>query len=264
MLSLVQGRKKYRDAGQPIHHPIDGLKAQGTEIRRGQLTLIAAGPGCGKSAIVQVITQLGDRNGNTNPTLYFSADSDANTMYKRAAAIATGWEQDEAERLLTAGDTEGIDSTVAQATKHMRMLYESSPNEDMVLDNVEMFATVNGVYPEVVVMDNLKNLDSGGDGEFQALEQNCMFLHELARDTNAAVIVLHHVMGDYEDGLRPIPLSGLRGKVSKTPEVVLTMHRMGDQVLNVSTVKNRNGRADASGLWFFPISVDLGRMAFNG
>ena len=264
MLTLTQGRRKFRSAGQPIHNPFTGMRTRGAEIRRGGLTLIAAGPGTGKSAVVQYIAQVGDGHGNVDSTLYFSADSDAATMFKRGASIATGWEQVEVERLLADGDYAGVEATVNKATSHMRMRYESNPTDQDVLNGVRAFAEIYGDFPSVVIMDNLKNLDAGGDGEFQALEGSCMFLAELAKDTNAAVIALHHVVGDNEDGMRPIPLSGLRGKVSKTPILVATLHRGGEGVLNMSIVKNRNGMADPSGNTFMPLAVDLGRMAFSG
>ena len=74
---------------------------------------------------------------------------------------------------------------------------------------------------------------------------------------------MHHVVGSAEDGISPIPLSGLRGKVSKTPAVVWTLYRTPSH-LNISPVKNRNGKADASGAWSLPILADLGRMQYAG
>jgi hypothetical protein len=115
----------------------------------------------------------------------------------------------------------------------------------------------------VIVVDNFKNLFAGGGGEFEALEGNCEFLHELAKETGAAVIALHHVTGENEDGTKPIPMSGLRGKISKTPAVIWTLHRTPSH-LNISPVKNRNGKANASGAWTLPILADLGRMQYAG
>jgi hypothetical protein len=146
----------------------------------------------------------------------------------------------------------------------MRWDYNSSPSDEYVLESIDAYASVYGSYPEVIVMDNLKNLGvEGSQGEFEALEDACGFLHDLARDTNAALIALHHVTGENEDGMKPIPMSGLRGKISKTPEVILTLHRR-EQSMFMSPVKNRNGVADASGNWILPIAADLSRMNFTG
>jgi replicative DNA helicase len=241
-----------------------------TYLRKGQLTLVAAGPGSGKSALVQFLLQKGngllpaDAGRMVNRTFYFSADSDQTTMWKRSAAIATGYTQDAIDELLFNDNIEALENAVTRSASHMRFDYNSSPSDRYVLESIDAYASVWGSYPEVIVCDNLKNLNiEGAEGEFQALEEACGFLHDLARDTNAAVIALHHVTGEMEDGTRPIPLSGLRGKVSKTPETVLTLHRR-DTTMFVSPVKNRNGVADASGQWILPIHVDLGRMIFTG
>lgn len=241
-----------------------------TYFRKGQLALVAAGPGSGKSAVVQFILQKGNglipsrEDRQVNRTFYFSADSDQTTMWKRSAAIATGRTQDQIDDALFAGQIEVYEEAVTRSAGHMRFDYNSSPSDEYILDSIDAYASVYGSFPEVIVCDNLKNLSiDGAEGEFQALEEACGFLHDLARDTNAAVIALHHVTGELEDGTRPIPLSGLRGKVSKTPEVVLTLHRRENNMF-VSPVKNRNGIADASGQWILPVNADLSRMIFTG
>jgi replicative DNA helicase len=264
VLTLSQGRRKNLSAGEPIHTPFHGLAVRGAEIRRSGLHLLAAGPGTGKSAIAQYMTQVGDGRGNVDHTLYFSADSDAATMFKRGAAIATGWEQNEVARLLRDGNAAGIEATVNRATAHMRWRYDSAPDQKYILHGMLAHRTVYGEYPAVVVVDNLKNCFSDGENEYQALESTCEFLAQLAKDTNAAILALHHVVGDAEDGNKPIPLSGLRGKVGKTPIWVGTLHRGAEGWLNMSIVKNRNGIADPSGYSHFPIAADLGRMSFNG
>lgn len=270
MLTLNQGRRKNAAAGEPLHCPIGVMNESKTFIRKGQLTLVAAGPGSGKSAIVQYILQCGNGGGpddpsrQTNRTFYFSADSDQTTMWKRSGAIATGYTQDALDTFLASGRIGHIEDAIAGMSSHMRFDYNSSPTEEYVLESIDAYASVYGAYPEVIVMDNLKNLVvEGAEGEFQALEEGCVFLSNLARDTNAAIIALHHVTGENEDGMKPIPMSGIRGKVSKTPEVILTLHRIETNMF-ISPVKNRNGIADASGKWILPVQVDLSRMAFTG
>lgn len=270
MLTLNQGRRKNAAAGEPLHCPVGVLNTSKTYIRKGQLTLVAAGPGSGKSALIQNILQRGNGLVPSSPdrlvnrTFYFSADSDQTTMWKRSAAIATGITQDAIDEALFESRIDTLEQAVTRSAGHMRFDYNSSPSDSYVLESIDAYASAWGSYPEAIVIDNLKNLSiEGCEGEFQALEEACGFLHDLARDTNAALIALHHVTGENEDGMKPIPLSGLRGKVSKTPETVLTLHRR-EQQLFISPVKNRNGIADASGQWILPVRVDLGRMIFMG
>lgn len=270
MLTLNQGRRKNAAAGEPIHLPFQVLNESRTYLRKGQLALVAAGPGSGKTALVHNILQrgngapVGDPNRLVNRTLYFSADSDSTTIWKRAAAIATGYTQDAIDQFIFSGNIHELEEAVRASANHMRWDFESSPSDEHILNVIEGYASTWGSYPECIVLDNLKNLSIDGvDGEFQALEEGCAFLHDLARDTNAAVIALHHVTGENEDGQKPIPLSGLRGKVSKTPECVWTLHRRESHMF-VSPVKNRNGIADASGQWLLPLSVNLATMSFTG
>lgn len=232
-------------------------------MRRGQLTMVAAAPGTGKSALVQAILQRGNDAGNHNRVLYVSSDTDAVTMWTRSAAIAAGYDTSSIERMVREGNAFGLEAEVARATSHMQFSYNTSPSDEDLHREVEAYATRFGIYPEVIVQDNLMNLYAGDGDEFQALQGNCDFLHELARDTGAAVITLHHVTGEYENGDKPIPLGGLRGKVSKTPEVILTLFRRGDQLI-VCPVKNRNGRASPQASWQLPMYVDLSRMKFSG
>jgi hypothetical protein len=84
------------------------------------------------------------------------------------------------------------------------------------------------------------------------------YLHDMARKSGACVVGLHHVQGQYNDADRPIPMSGVKGQISRVPEMILTLHRgretFGADTLRVSTVKNRAGREDPSGLDYVELS----------
>jgi replicative DNA helicase len=267
MLRLSQARRKDSNAGEPIENPFSIVHSTESHIRRGQLSIIAGGPGTGKTALLHNIIQRGnglaDDARRVNSCLYFSADSDAYTIFQRAVSIETGWEQSEVARLIKEGRQSELDSIVDRAASHFEWSFKSAPDDAEVHTQVQGYLTKYGTMPEIICLDNLKNLYAGGGGEFEALEGNCEFLHELAKETGAAVIALHHVVGASEDGISPIPLSGLRGKISKTPAVVWTLYRSPSH-LNISPVKNRNGKADASGAWSLPILADLGRMQYAG
>lgn len=240
--------------------PWPQLRGAGAFVRRGQLTLVAAPPGTGKSLFAQALAHRGDDNGTVPSTLYFSADSDAGTFAQRAGAIATGYQLSDIQQLISDGNDEAIDAAIAAQTGHMRMDYTSNVSDQDMLDEIDAYAEIFGKYPDLIVMDNLSNLSvDGAENEFHGLQENCFFLHDIARQTNAAVITLHHVAGEFEGGDKPIPLSGLRGKVSKTPELIFTMIRSGE-LMNVSVVKNRSGRAHADGSNAIGIPVDLSRM----
>jgi len=74
-------------------------------------------------------------------------------------------------------------------------------------------------------------------------------LKYLARDTNAAVLVLHHTQ-EGAAGYPCQPRSALQGKVAQIPAMVLTVGQMiqgADTYLCIASVKNRYGKADQTG-----------------
>jgi RecA-family ATPase len=207
--------------------------------------------------------QRGNDQGQLNQTLFHSADTDEATMWARAAAIATGYETSDIERDMRNGTISGYEAEVRASTAHMEFVFTTSPTGEDIHRQFEAYATKYGIYPEVFVMDTLANCYAGEGEEFAALQGNVDFLHDLARDTKAAIITLSHTVGEYTNGDRPIPRSGIRGKIDKSPEVILTMHRRGDQTY-ICPVKNRTGRADPRAEWQLPLYNDLARMHFQG
>ncbi|MFD9670613.1 AAA family ATPase [Streptomyces sp. NPDC059981] len=241
-----------------------GLKALtdlGVHIRRGQLHLIAAGPGTGKSALA-----LNMAIKAAVPSYYFSADSDAYTQYVRSAAHLSGWTTRQVEWAIEQGQTTTLDATVA--TVDIRWNFDASPDLDEVEQSLIAYAMIYG-WPALVIVDNVTNVDAPEMGEGHAgLDELCAFFHDLARRMESAIVLLHHVTGVYNDGMNPIPLSGIKGQVGRVPEVILTLHRGGTEHegydLRVSNVKNRGGKADASGFTFARLGWDPERMMISG
>lgn len=221
--------------------------------------MIAAGPGTGKSAF---ILNWAYRCPEMR-TLYLSADSDAATQYKRLGSMVTNYSSDYVEQQME-HHPEELSELIGSKTSHLQFDFNPYPDGEDIANQVSAYAEVYGVYPDLIVMDNAKNLrlgDGARSGEFDELEGNMEFLQLVARQTNAAVVALHHVIGTYESGDHPIPLSGIRGKLSKTPETVLTIFR-GPGQSYISPVKNRDGRGDSSGNFWVALSTDLSRMSF--
>lgn len=231
-------------------NPFRALSDKGTEFLRGQLSLVCAGPGTGKSAF-DLTLAIGSRV----PTLYFSADSDAFTQVSRSISIKTGWPLEESKKRVLANDLSGVEDKLAESP--IRFVYEASPSLDTIERNMQAYDEVYGDFPDLVVVDNITNVqtDSADSDVSSGLEYLADFLHGMARETGAHVSCLHHVTGPYNDANKPIPLSGVKGQIGRVPELILTMFKplseFGDpDRLCVSTVKNRSGRADPSGLEF--------------
>lgn len=223
------------------------LESKKTRFLRGQLCLVAAGPGTGKSAFVLTLALKAKV-----PTLYFSADSDAFTQLTRSISILNEIPLEQSAKLVLSDQLEEVKSSFDGVP--IRFNYDASPSLDTIEVSMESYEEVYGDFPALVVVDNITNLRSGGDSDddpFAGLEALLDYLHTMARKTGACVIGLHHVKGEYNDSDKPIPLSGIKGQISRVPELILTLRRQpsdfGPDTLHVSTVKQRGGKADPSG-----------------
>ncbi|ASW31407.1 DnaB-like dsDNA helicase [Mycobacterium phage Lokk] len=251
-------------AGDPLPPVWQALDAKGTSLRRGQLVLVCAGPGTGKSAFVLAYALK-----SKVPTLYFSADSDAFTQLSRSVSILSGWSL---ERSTRAVREQNIDESVAAELDQIpiRFNYKASPSLDVIEESLAAYDALYEDFPALIVVDNITNVrtdSSDGDDPFSGLESLMDYLHEMGRETGSCVIGLHHVTGPHNDGDKPIPLSGIKGQIGRVPEMVLTLHRVSDgfgpDSLNVSTVKNRGGKSDPSGQDFASLEFIGDTMQIN-
>ncbi len=241
-----------KELGTPLPAAFRQLESMGAILRRGQLSLVAASPAGGKPALASFIALHQDYSGEGDmvPTLYFSADSDEMTFGGRATAGVIEKDLSTTMRLLEEGDEQTWRAQEA-ATEHMWIDWNPSPSLDDIAEEVEAYAYAVGDFPHFIVVDNLMNVDSGGSSmEMSSLYDAMNGLHILARETGAHVMVLHHVTGAFEDGNIPIPRSGIMGKVSKLPRLILTLHKPAgiEDMLAVSVVKNSNGPQDPTGV----------------
>lgn len=262
-MNLSQGKRKVGDSGEPIFSPFPQLEAEGIHFRKGQLSLVAAAPGGQKSALTLFWLLRGQNLTALNRCLIFSADTDAAVQYKRAAQVVTGYSNKRVEDWMES-DPEELDHRVQAGAQHIVWNFTGFPDADVILNQLKAYLEVWGDWPEVILFDNAKNVrlgDTSRSGEADELEGVMEFLWQIAKDTGAAVIALHHVIGAWEDGDKAIPLSGIRGKVSKTPETVLTLFRDASY-LYVVPVKNRDGKADPTGKFWVALKSDLERMSY--
>lgn len=267
MQTLSLALRGSEDVGTALPGVFLSLDNMGAKFRRGQLSLIAGGPGTGKSAVAAFIATrmaYGEFGEVPVPTLYFSADTDKRTLGNRIAASVSHMTVDETEDLLIKGHP-GIMTILEDNTNHIWFNWNNGPNLSDIQNEVEAFAHATGEWPHLIVIDNLKNIwvDTQGDGgEHIRYDRVLDFLHELAGYTNAHIMVLHHVTGFYEDGDKPIPMSGILGKVSKPFRLIITLYRPNDDQIGLSIVKNSTGKMQANGSLSVFLGLDLERQQF--
>lgn len=212
-----------------------------------------SGPGTGKSTLaLDIAKRLAPHR-----VLYMCVDTDQRDMAGRATASVTG-------SLIPAD--EYLDEFIGyysesmhEAMSHVRWCWDGAPSVDDIAEEVECYGAVFGAYPEFIIVDNLTSLDMAGEMSYHAIQDVISRLNACARKTAAHVMVLHHAIGEYENGDKPIPLGGLENKAGKRVAMVLTMTRMGSS-LRVYPVKNRGGKADARAHLFVTLHADMEKM----
>lgn len=219
--------------------------------------LVSAGAGTGKSIVV-----LTEALKSRAATLYFSADSDAFTQLTRSISVLAGCNvQAAADAVLS--DGWGPEKELLENIP-IRFSFDATPTLDGIEAQIEAYEEVYGEYPALIIVDNITNVRTeGGDRDnepFEGLEGLMDYLHGMARGTGACVVGLHHVTGPYNDADKPIPLSGVKGQISRVPEVILTLFKPTPETIGVSQVKARGAKADPSGHTFAELEFDGSKM----
>ena len=251
MLNLTRAWSGVETKATPLPDVWETLKKNQIRFRRGQLCMVAAAPNAGKSMFSLVYAIQAQV-----PTLFFSADTDVTTVMIRAAAHTSGHSQLTVET--------NLDSNSKYYDKyfdkigHIQWVFDSSPSLDDIELEVKAYQELYGLPPELIIVDNLMNVAAETDNEWAGLRAIMMELHDLARNTEACVLVLHHVSEatEYGDGTMPPARRAIHGKVSQLPSLILTLGYdvLGKQ-LRVAAVKNRFGPNSADGKVNVPLSA---------
>jgi predicted ATP-dependent serine protease len=257
MKTLRRSIRKSEVGGEPLPAPFQAFERAGMILRRGEVTVIAGTPGAGKSSVaLHIAARL------KQPTLYFSADTNAHTMAMRLLAMTGKMTQQQAENLMkTNPDTA---ESILDSNNHLYWSFEPSPTLKDLDEEVLAFETIWGRSPTLIVVDNLMDIAMDGHEEFAGMRQAMKELKYLARDTNACVLVLHHTKEGF-NGTPCQPRSSLQGMVNQIPAMVLTVGQQMlpngiDFYLCVAPVKNRYGKADQTGNTYIQLSFDPASM----
>ena len=244
MLDLQRAWGTVLTKATPLPDVWQALAAKQIKFRRGQVCMVAAAPNAGKSMFALIYAVKAKV-----PTLFFSADTDTTTVMLRAAAHVTGHNQVNVEQRLSS-DNHYYDNAFDRL-KHIKWVFDSSPSLDDIELEIKAYVELYGEAPELIIIDNLMNVAAETDNEWAGLRAIMMELHDMARKTEACVLVLHHVseQSEYGSPTRPPARRAIHGKVSQLPALILTLGfdpANGD--LNIAAVKNRFGKhtADAS------------------
>ena len=207
-------------------------------LRRSEVSMIAGQPGAGKSTLALALALRMQA-----PTLYLSADTNAHTMAMRLYSMIEGVSQVEAEKIISE-HPDMAKEKLAKAS-HIYWSFDSNPGLGDIDDEVTAIEELLGESPALIVVDNLMDVAMDGGEEFGGMRSAMKELKYLARDTNAAVLVLHHTKESYSADPCP-PRSAVQGMVNQLPALILTLGQH-QGLMAVASVKNRYGKADPSG-----------------
>jgi len=228
-------------AAAPLPDPFPSLVNGkfGVRFRQGQVVMFAGPPGAGKSTVALIAAiKMGV------PTLYVSADSDEDTMAARAAAAITGHKVRDVEATITYGL---FRDEYGERLNSLPIRFVFDPSEPSIQDigsACTAFLESWGVYPKLLVVDNLMNLAGDSDVEVQTQKQGMRHLQWLARKTRACVLVLHHTSEQDENHVQSAPpRRAIQNKVSQLPSLILTMAHKDNEMF-VAVVKHRHGLDD--------------------
>lgn len=255
-MPLLSATRKSVSLSPPLPVPNATFATHGLLLRRGQFSILAAGPGVGKSVFATNLSLA-----TKVPTVFFSADSDEWTVRGRACSILSGTRLDEVERHLNDEAQQDIYADLLRSVDHIDWCYQTDIDLEFLVLRLQAHAELRGEYPQLIVVDNLGNTVSEQENEYAELRGICRELQRIARTTGAHVLALHHVKGAKEGGYIPIGVGDLLGNIGKVCEVVLGLNRTElDGEVNLTVPKNRGGKSQLS----IPLSLDYSRATVSG
>ena len=251
--SLYRSLNEAAGGGEALRMPLPGLDMEGVRFRKGQVTIIGAAPGGGKTALMLNIAHLL----REYTILYLSPDSDVTSVGARMVATMKGV----AARKIFSDFDSGARAEHMETTKelkHIQFSFQPQLTFEDISEELEAYQYIFGHFPDMIVLDNIRDVypDETSEGEHNRHGATVDFFHKLARDSGSACVLLHHLRGEYEDSTVPPPLSALLGKISKQASLVLNAFSPDDQSLGVVIAKNRNGKASPSGEDYVHLSWD--------
>jgi replicative DNA helicase len=252
LLNLNRAWRGSNTNATPLPDVWKDLASKQIKFRRGQVCMVAAAPNAGKSMFALIYAVKAKV-----PTLFFSADTDIATVMMRAASHLSGHSQLLVEGNLTS-NRHYYDRHL-ESMSNIQFVFDSSPSLDDIELEIKAYVELYGVPPELIVVDNLMNVVAESDNEWAGLRAIMVDFHDMARKTEACVMVLHHVSEQTEYGKTNFPphRRAIHGKVSQLPALILTLgFDPLDGTLKVAPVKNRFGPHTADGSDFATLFVN--------
>lgn len=223
-------------------------------FRGGEVTMIAGQPGAQKSGFALWLVTEWAKQGKS--ALYVSADSAIHTVRARAAAAVTGQKYNSVMSSLSSASGYYAEET---ENLHIEFMFDSNPTFSDIEDRLSAWVEAWDSYPDILVIDNLLDVYApGGENETSSYKGVLLDAKFLARQTEACVIILHHMKEGAYSPTWPAPRKGVMGMVSQTPENVFSVAIGEDRKSYIfSVVKHRSGPDDPTAQIVERLSIDM-------
>jgi hypothetical protein len=239
---------------EPLPPAFPSWTERGMLIRRSSVHLFS-----GQSGSFKTTVMLNALINMKVPTLAFSTDSDDTTVASRLLGATTRQATAEVEKWLSPSSPR-----LGDAVRHLEPLdfirwdFTPSPSMDDIWHSVYAYATTDGDWPELIVIDIASDVGHDTGDEWGSLRDLMRQAKVLARETRAAVILVHHCGDAFTPTMdKPVPSKrDVMGKISFLPVLMVNFGIDPDGDLWAACVKNRHAKADATARNRFRMRVD--------
>lgn len=231
--------------GDPIPIPWPEVAIRPTP---GDVVLITAGPGAGKSTIaLNWVTYLAEKG---HPVVYISTDTSYSDQAMRTGALLTGALVDDIAKKLDWWSA-WLHEQDELPIRWSQLSMVAADIPDFMKAEIEFL----GETPILVVVDVLTDMLGPAEETVGEIRRIVREWKKAAKRFQTTVIVLHHIKrgGAVANGTSKVTLQdGLYGGEQDATHV-LGIWRPASETLTVATLKNRMGLANADGF----LQVDL-------
>lgn len=245
MLNPARALSLNADSGKklPRVEAFDQLYLGGFDPRHGQVIMVAGRSGSQKSGFA--LFWVDEMNLDT---LYFSADMSAFTASSRLASKRTGLNTEEVEAALAHGGDTRDHVFESLADSNITFSFGSPITWRQVDEELDAYVELRNKFPEVIIFDNLMDFE-GAESDYSAQMAVMQSVTELARDTGATVIVMHHASDKSWDARTdpwsPPSRDQVKGGLSEKPELSVSVALDPTTLnFNVAVIKQRMGPQD--------------------
>lgn len=245
----------------------------------GEVTIIAARPGMGKTAFVLSIADNMARRFDKS-VLFFSLEMSSTQLLNRLVSRMTNIPHDKIRKgLLTAIEVVQIESALEEV-RASGLEFDDRASMSMMQIKSKCLKVKQRQGLDCVIVDYMQLMEAShrkGQNREQEISSISRGLKMLSKEMNAPVLALSQLSRDVEKrgGIKKPQLSDLResGSIEQDADVVIFLYRdeyyhkegevqEGESVADAIIAKNRNGALDSVHLEFNPALVSWGDARF--